>query len=199
MKRVYLLLATCLSVIPLGCGVAQGDQDLECTPRFVLIAEEIRLARDLAEERLDIIPDPRYPRERICFIKIDLLPDSQAHTDQRLVMVHHYRYRDDVTILTMVDLHSGQIVAVESKSRYPTALCEEERLRAEHLAGADPRVIAALPKDVAFEARPIHLNDANDQRFHHRLVQLMPTAGHRNLPGPRVLVDLTTETVYLLD
>lgn len=188
-----------LALLPLACGRAQGDQEGETPPPFVLTAREIQLARDLAEEPLGLVAEPSHPLQRICFVKIDLLPDSQAQTEQRLVMVHHYRYQGDATILTLVDLRKAEVVRVETLVHYPTALAEEELVRAERLARADARVRAMIDArpDAHLEARPLQITDMADSRFGHRLVRwhLRTSAGY--VAGQSLLFDLTTETVTL--
>jgi hypothetical protein len=200
--RPHSLLLAVLTLLPVACGRAQGDQAIEPLPPFVLTAQEIQLTRALAEEKLAIIPEPSHPLDRTCFIKIDLLPDSQAETQQRQVMVHHYRYRDDVTILTMVDLNRAEVLSVENKAHYPTALCQEELARAERLTRADARVksiLDARSTPVFFEGRPQQITDQADPRFDHRLVLWSLRSDGGYLTGPRVLVDLTTETVIVND
>ena len=94
-----------IALLPLalaGCGSAEGEQPGDGEPRYVLSADEIRLARELAERDMANQEGPSSPGKKTYFIKADLLPDSQADTAQRQVMVHHYRYQGDETILTRV-------------------------------------------------------------------------------------------------
>jgi hypothetical protein len=181
-----------LAVLPAGCGRAEGEEEAEAPPPFVLSAGEIRLARDLAEERLDIHVAPLHPLERTCFIKVDLIPEP----GQRQVMVHHYRYRDDATILTMVDLQRAAVLKVETLLHYPTALSAEEKAHAEGLAGKAPRIQALEAK---IEVRPLHVGDVSDPRFGHRLALILLSNRDGLLVTPRVIVDLTTETVSIED
>ena len=86
----------------------------------MLTDEEIGLARALAEHDLTTHSLPSGPRN--VFIKVDLLPDSQAESARRLVMVHHYRYPTDETIFTMIDLQTHEVLNRETYAHYPTAL-----------------------------------------------------------------------------
>ena len=109
---------------PIGCGQASGDPTVPSAYLFTLTPAEVSLARDLAENDWHLAEQPSG--FKTLFIKVDLLPDSQAETTQRLVMVHHYRYQGDQTIFTMVDLHSRQILKREICVHYPTALAPVE-------------------------------------------------------------------------
>src|SRR5437870_4751313 len=99
-KNISSFVLGVLALAPLGCGQANGDQASPVKFPFVLTPEEIGQARELAERDLPVPALPSGPR--IVFVKVDLLPDSQAETTQRLVMVHHYRYPSDETIFTMI-------------------------------------------------------------------------------------------------
>src|SRR6476620_3334565 len=108
--RFGLLFLSLIALLPVACGRAQGDHAVDPPAPFVLTPHEIQLARALAEEKLAIVAEPTDPLDRTCFTKIYLLPGSRADSEQRQVMVHHYRYRDDVTILTMIDLNRAEIL-----------------------------------------------------------------------------------------
>lgn len=179
-----------------GCARTQGDED-NAMP-FVLAADEIAQARRLAEVHIPGDTGPNSPLERVYFIKAELLPDSQAESAQRQVMVTHYRYRDDETIHTMVDLVQHQVLKVEKFHHFPTALSVEERQRAEELARRDPRLQDMLKSQptVRLQLRPLQVADPAEPYFGHRLVHLLLTRANEQL-GTYVLVDLHTETVHL--
>ena len=132
------------------------------------------------------------------FIKVDLRPDSQAETTQRLVMVHHYRYQTDQTIFTMIDLHTHEILNREVAAHYPTGLAPAEVEHAIRLARADSRIRPLLDAiATTFDARPIQYAAPQEPLFGHRVVHLLMRQDGKDLVNPRVLVDLTTETVHL--
>lgn len=167
---------------------------------FVLAEEEIRQARQMAEEHWHVDPRPLSPLDRVQFIKAELLPASQAETSQRHVMVIHYRYRGDETIHTMIDLARHQVLKVEKFHHFPTGLAGAEIQRAEELARGDERLkplLHAARPPIRFQARPIQFSQPGDPYIGHRLVQLLPYQGNESLSSPRVLVDLHTETVHL--
>jgi hypothetical protein len=196
-QRVFPLFFAVTALAPLGCGQASGDQT-ETAPvhyPFALTPEEVGLARRLAET--DLIVDSLPSGPKTVFIKVELLPDSQADSQQRLVMVQHYRYQSDETIFTMIDLNTNDTLKREIAAHHPTALAPSEVERASQLARADGRLRPHL--DIAptrLEARPIQYAD-HEALFGHRVVHLLMRQDGNYLVNPRVLVDLTTETVHL--
>lgn len=180
----------------LGCGQVSGDQTSPVQYPFVLTHEEIGLARELAEKDWHDSTLPSGPRH--VFIKVDLLPDSQAETRQRLVMVHHYSYPTDETIFTMVDLTTHTIMSREVVAHFPTALAPVEVEHAIEVARHDGRlgpILDATP--TSFEARPLQYANPHDPLFGHRVVHLLMRQHGAYLTQPRVLVDLNTDTVHL--
>jgi hypothetical protein len=189
-----------LALAPLACGNLQGNQEARDRPPYELSEKEIRLARELAERNTHLPQQIHSPLERVVFTKIDLLPDSRAGTNMRQVMVQHYRYRNDETILTTVDLNRLAVLDVETVPHLPTALAKEELDRAERLARQDVRLRTAFNKPgrtLVVEGRPIQAINAQEPLFGHRVVHLLLRHGADYLSTPRVLVDLTTETVSL--
>ncbi len=187
-RRLFPLLL----VGAVGCGRVQGDQ--QPAPAFVLSAEEVRLARELAER-----PMPAQAgslQERVYLIKVDLLPEAQAESGQRRVMVHHYRYQGDETVFTMIDLRTHEVLKVETASHYPTGLASEEKERAAELARQDVRVRPFVENGAEFDYRPLQFA-AGSERFGHRVVHVLLRGADGYFSQPRVLVDLTTESVHL--
>jgi hypothetical protein len=185
LARRYLPLV--LVLCPLGC------REHAVRPSFVLSPQEIRQARDLAEARL---PAPKSSEERVYFVKVDLLPASQAESGQRRVMVHHYRYAGDETTFTLVDLRTLDVVSVETAEHYPTALAEEETARATGLARADERVRPFLDNGAELEFRPMQFA-AEDPRHGRRVVQVLLRGRDGYFSRPRVLIDLGDDKVEI--
>ena len=124
MQKLFCLLGGIVALAPLGCGQAGGGPSGSVKYPFVLTREEIGQARALAEK--DLVVDPLPSGPRTVFVKVDLLPDTQAETAQRLVMVHHYQYQTDQTIFTMIDLNTHEILNREWSAHYPSALAPTE-------------------------------------------------------------------------
>jgi hypothetical protein len=194
-RRSLALLLLCGAC---GCGRVQGEPEA-ALPAFVLTAAEVQLARDLAESQIHPPAHPMSPQERVYFIKVDLLPDTQAGSANRRVMVHHYRYQGDETIFTLVDLHSAEVLKVETALHYPTALADEEKERAAALARHDERVRPFVQGGAEFEFRPIQLTAKDEPMAGHRVVHVLLRGPDGYFSRPRVLVDLTTETVHLAE
>jgi len=196
-KRMFLGL---LAVTPLACGNLQGNQDERRLAPYELSENEVRVARELAERDMHLPVHIHSPLERVVFVKIDLLPDSRAGTSMRQVIVQHYRYRNDDVVLTTVDLNRLEVLSMETIPHFPTALAPEEMQRAERLARADVRLksVFGMPgRTLALEGRPIQSANSQEPLFGHRVVHLLLRQGNDYLSRPRVLVDLTTETVLL--
>ena len=196
-KRMFLGL---LAVTPLACGNLQGNQDERRLAPYELSENEVRVARELAERDMHLSVHIHSPLERVVFVKIDLLPDSRAGTSMRQVIVQHYRYRNDETILTTVDLNRLEVLQVEAIAHFPTAFAREELDRAERMARGDLRLQTVFNKPgrtLVVEGRPIQASNVREPLFGHRVVHLLLRHGNDYLDSPRVLVDLTTEAVLL--
>jgi hypothetical protein len=184
----------------LGCALAsQGHSQSTGRPGtqalypFELSAAEIRQARQLAESGF------ASSHGKTVFVKVDLLPDVQADTDQRQVQVTHYRYEGDLTVYTYVDLNNGAVLGVEVQAHAPTALATEEKTRAEELAAAEPRLagLFAAHANLRVEMRPTQHTAPQHPLFGHRLALLAFGVGDGYLDGPTALVDLTTGQVHV--
>ena len=191
--RSFIALA---ALIPVACGQASGDPPGPAKYPFSLSQAEIDFARSLAEK--DLPPAEHQSGYRTLFIKVDLLPDSQAETSKRLVMVHQYQYPHDQTILTMIDLRAKEVLKREILEHYPTALAPVEVEEAIGLARGDVRLGPLVNlKPTHFDARPIQYAVPGEPLFGHRVVHLLMRHGGDYLVNPQVFVDLTTRTVHL--
>ena len=182
------LLPFALALFALGCA-RNEPMPFELTPA------EIRQARDLAEA-LEPLADLRLesPQMRIVFIKAERLPGAEAASGERQVMLQHYRYRDDTTVFTHIDLNLQEVVKQELAAHYPTGLSEEETRRALELARSDDRLRTIIEaQDLRLVPRPLQTLE------HHRVVQLLLQRGTESLVEPRVRVDLTEERVIVGD
>jgi hypothetical protein len=192
-------LLAALALAPIACGRLQGREESPARPPYELSPDEIRLARELAERDMNIPAKPLSPLERVVFTKIDLLPDSQAETTMRQVIVHHYRYRGDEVVLTTVDLNRLEVLSTETIPHFPSALAREELVRAEHMAQSDARIKHVFEepgRSLKIEGRLPYFPSSH-ALFGHRVVQLLLRNGADYLSSPRVLVDLSTETVIV--
>jgi hypothetical protein len=190
----WLLLLLGCALTPLGAGQLPQEQQQETRYPFELTADEIRQARVLAEN------GPGLSHGKTVFVKIELLPDAQAETTQRQVMVTHYRYENDETLYTFVDLKLNTVMKVEIQLHAPTALAAEEKVLVEKLARAEAQlagVFATHGARLRVEMRPTQPASEQSPLFGHRLALLHFGVGDGYLRDPEVIVDLTTEQVHI--
>ena len=200
-RTINCALMVFLAFLPVACSSAVSHPE-EKTPRIwgQLSDEEARLARNLAEEELFKPENPFSPGEKIYYTKTELLPDSQAETDNRVVVVTHYRYQGNQAILTYVDLNARKVTEVAREVNLPTPLAHEEFELAVKLARQHERVAKLYEqfgKDLHVEGKigwPATIADPN---MPHRNVYLLFRVGADYLNGPRVIVDLVNETVRI--
>ncbi len=120
----------------------------------------------------------------------------------RGAVVTSYRYFDDTTMFSTVDLKSGRVVEVQTGQHVPTPLSDGE---------FDAAV--ALAKERSDEVRKLYQRFGDqlsvygqfsqfvvkDDSRRHRVVHLNYRVGKRDLSYPRPQVDLTTRSVTLPD
>jgi hypothetical protein len=190
-----------LAFLPVACSSPVSHQE-ENTPSIwgQLTDEESRLARDLAEEEL-FKPDNQFsPGEKIYYTRIQLLPDSQAETANRVVVVTHYRYQGNQAILTHVDLNTRKVREVVREVNLPTPLAREEFDLAVKLARQEPQVVKLFEQfgaDLHVEGKIGWPATIADPTVPHRNVYLLFRVGGDYLTGPSVIVDLVNETVQV--
>jgi len=189
-----------MTLAPIGCSTAQGIEERDMPAPFELRAEEIQAARALAERDLSPAGQTRSPQAKLVFTKIELLPEAQAQTSERRVLVIHYRYPHDETIHTYIDLNRGEVFHRDVLTNFPTPLGKEETTRAVELARTDARLEAILAEHggaVHLECVPIRASATEDDLIGHRLVHVLLRVGADYLTSPRVVVDLTDEVVLV--
>jgi len=197
-KRLLWALLVLFAVVPVGLGLAWSNRNAHSASTVLLSAEDIRLARELAERDLDIAKHPSHPAEQTLFIKVDYLPGSFADSDQRLVIVQHYRYQGDETVFTLIDLSRQEVIRREGTVHFPTALNSAETRRAKKLAQNDERLKTLIAaRRLQLEARPFQVT-ADDPRLGHRLAMILFRENADYLESPEVIVDLHTETVQVV-
>jgi len=187
-----------LALVPLVWSSVQGDREPPSLAPFELTAEETRLARDLADHEI-ARSEAAHSHDRVYFIKADLLPDTQANSSMRKVMVTHYRYEGDETLLSFVDLNSHEVYRVEKHQHLPTALAPEEAARAEQLVRANAELADLFRQygnRLRVQVRPF--GTVPDQpQFGHRNAQVLFKVGGEYLADWSVTVDLTDNWVCI--
>jgi hypothetical protein len=113
-------------------------------------------------------------------------------------VVISYRYFDDITVYSTVDLASGRVVDMEAAQHMRTPLSEEEFEDAQALAkeksGPVKELYAQFGDRIRAEPQFSQFTLKGDPRLH-RVVHLGYRVGKRELSYPRPQVNLTTRTV----
>ena len=110
----------------------------------------------------------------------------------------HYRYADNVTVYSTVDLARNSVSDVLEARNVPTPLAAEELAEARALALSNPEVRKAIGDRAASmkaEALVLRARNPKDSIFGHRAVSVLLLDGHKYVANIRVAVDLTAKTV----
>ncbi|WP_165222519.1 hypothetical protein [Aquisphaera insulae] len=187
----------------------------------------VRVAREASEERRKRPDEPRRenddPREYVVALDLVDLKDSPklarskdesvaapregeppaatpkgAGSPGPLALVTTYRYRDDVTVFTTVDVSTGKAVRVEEAAHLRTALSDEEYEEARTLAKARSEPVKALVEKfgdkLSVYPQFSQFTVGDDPRIH-RVIDLTYRVGPKDLSYPRPRIDLTTREV----
>jgi hypothetical protein len=115
-----------------------------------------------------------------------------------LAIVTSYRYFDDITVVSTVDLGSGRVVKVEALQHLRTPLSEAEFDEAIEMARDKSDEVKQLYErfgdQLSVYPQFSQFNLKDDPRVH-RVVHLTYRVGKRDLSYPRPQIDLTTRQV----
>jgi hypothetical protein len=127
--------------------------------------------------------------------------DSDAETaraEGTRALVTSYRYFDDITVFSTIDLESGKVLDVQAAQHIRTPLSEAEFEEAQALAREKNDVVKQLyeryPDQVSVYPQFSQYTRKDDPRVH-RVVHLTYRVGKRDLSYPRPQVDLTTRQI----
>jgi hypothetical protein len=113
-------------------------------------------------------------------------------------IVTSYRYFDDITVFSTVDLKTGRVVKVEAAQHLRTPLSHSEFELAQEMARDKSdevkRLFAKFGDQVSVYPQFSQFTVKDDPRVH-RVVHLTYRVGKRDLSFPRPQVDLTTRQV----
>jgi hypothetical protein len=122
--------------------------------------------------------------------------ERQAENPRALVT--SYRYFDDITVFSTVDLATGKVVDVQAAQHIRTPLSEAEFEEAQALARDKNDIVKQLNErygdQVSVYPQFSQYTKPDDPRIH-RVVHLTYRVGKRDLSYPRPQVDLTTRQV----
>jgi len=129
--------------------------------------------------------------------------EKQAEKETRpgtLAIVTSYRYFDDITVFSTVDLATGRVVKVEAAQHLRTPLSEAEFDEAKELARSKSdelkRLYERFGDQLSVYPQFSQYSLKDDPRVH-RVVHLTYRVGKRDLSYPRPQVDLTTSSVEI--
>ncbi len=218
-RAVAAVLVSILTV----AAEAQGPSgtDASSRPRPGLTSQQTRRAVELADgamrelrKKTEGASSPQSdPREYV--VNVEMLAarapkkggkaaaDRTKGTDQPatgplLAVVTTYRYFDDSTVFSTVDVSSGKVVAVQQARHIHTALSDAEFEDAQTLARNQSDEVKKLydqygdQLDVYPQFSQFRVK--NDERLH-RVVHLNYRLGKRDLSYPRPQVDMTIREV----
>jgi hypothetical protein len=225
-RALALALAASVALVLAASGrpaSAQGPN----RPRPGLTARQTKDAVDLARGALRELrkktegasrPDADR-REYIVGVELvvdkDAAPRKQAETSKAkvakdeaqgepapkagpLALVTSYRYFDDITVFSTVDLSTGKVVDVQAAQHIRTPLSGGEFEAAQTLARERNDVVRQLYQrygdQVSVYPQFSQYISSDDPRIH-RVVHLTYRVGKRDLSYPRPQVDLTTRQV----
>lgn len=138
-------------------------------------------------------PKPQEPKEA----------DKNKGTESETVagsraIVTSYRYFDDITVFSTVDLNTGRVVHVEAAQHLRTPLSESEFEEAKDMAREKSdevkRLYERYGEQISVYPQFSQFTVKDDPRIH-RVVHLNYRLGKRDLSYPRPQVDLTTRQV----
>lgn len=123
---------------------------------------------------------------------------EKAQAEAPRALVTSYRYFDDITVFSTVDLATGKVVDVQAAQHIRTPLSEAEFDEAQALARERNDVVKQLYEkyrdQVSVYPQFSQYQKSDDPRIH-RVVHLTYRVGKRDLSYPRPQVDLTTRQV----
>jgi len=113
-------------------------------------------------------------------------------------VVTSYRYFDDITVFSIIDLGTGRVVEVQAVQHLHTPLSDDEFDEAQTLGREKSDEVKQLyerfGEQIRVDAQFSQFNLKDDPRVH-RVVHLTYRVGKRELSYPRPQVDLTTREV----
>jgi hypothetical protein len=123
---------------------------------------------------------------------------AQAPAAGLRAVVTSYRYFDDITVFSTIDLKTGRVVDVQAVEHLRTPLSDDEFDEAKALARETSDEVKRLYEQygdqISVYPQFSQFTNKDDPRVH-RVVHLTYRVGKRDLSYPRPQVDLTNRTV----
>jgi len=166
----------------------EGAQNPDADRREYIIGVELVVDKDTAA-RKEGEPTKSKPAEKEA---------EPAQEPGPRALVTSYRYFDDITVFSTVDLATGKVVDVQAAQHMRTPLSDAEFDEAQALARQSNDIVKTLYErygdQVSVYPQFSQYTKKDDPRVH-RVVHLTYRVGKRDLSYPRPQVDLTTRRV----
>jgi hypothetical protein len=213
--------------IPIGMAVLAGSLALSMAqppepgpsqrPRPGLTAQQTKRAVEVARgtmkalrQKTEGANEPEADRREF-IVNVEMLnakedePKGEEGADGKVTkapgrraVVTSYRYFDDLTVFSTIDLTTGKVVDVEASQHIPTPLSDGEYEEAIDLAREKSDEVKRLYErfgDQLTVYPQFSQFTVKDDPRRHRVVHLNYRVGKRDLSYPRPQVDLTTRGV----
>ena len=197
-RGLFVLPTVCLTLL-CGCETTSSTRAADGNMSFEFSESERETAISLSQDSGDY--RSLAAEQQIYLIDVEVFRDKDTEIEGdggRKFLVTHYAAAQDLAILSIVDLESGQLVNVEIVPNLPVRLSQEEYEIAKRLALEEPKVQAALRGiEVEIEAQLSRTADEEDPQFGHRIIHFLFKTPDGYLDSPTVIVDLTAGEVIV--
>jgi hypothetical protein len=197
---VGVRLRSVFAVVSIGLVAAAAGAQIPGTASDDVPAAVAERARRVAEAAPDARNKLFTPRTLFVGVELVRRKDDEGRDLEPLYRVRHYRYSDDTTIVSLVDVRSGRVEEAVELPHAPVALTEAELAEARSLALADRRVARALGRyreRLVVEPLVVRTSDPSDPWFGRRVVRLLFRVGADYVSEPVVFVDLSRREVII--
>lgn len=193
---ITLLILVALGALPVAQAQPAPQTASEDVP-----ADLAARARSAAERSAPVNKLMQAPRSLFIDVELVRRKPVDGREPPPLYRVRHYRYTDDVTITSLVDLATDRVVQQEEAAHVPVPLTGGELDEARRLVLADAAVSPQLRPhltELVMEPLMVRTTDPRDPWFGQRVVRLLFRVARNNyLREPVVFVNLSRRTVIV--
>jgi hypothetical protein len=217
--RIFATIAATAGLVGSVLVMRAGAQGEPPSPRPGLTAQQTKQAVELARGAMKELrkktegAEARDADRREYVVNVELLSQKEkespaegekikakpkAKAQGPRAVVTSYRYFDDITVFSTIDLESGRVVEVQAAQHMPTPLSDEEFEVAVTVARDKSEEVKKLYEQFGDQLKVYpqfsQFTVKDDPRLH-RVVHLNYRVGKHDLSYPRPQVDLTSREV----